>query len=379
MVHRRRTLALVLGLLAAIAAAPASAHTHRAGDAGAQAAAVPGAPAPRTVRVAVFPEPPFASQDPSGRWVGFSMLLLDIAAVDARLALEVQPCASLEELYRSLAEGRADVGAGSTLVTAARLEQADFSQATLAGGLRVMVPSTRSGSLRRVWHGLVDDGHVKVVAWGALVTVAISAVLVWVLRRADPEFTQHWHEGFAETFYHVVSVTVTGKTSYKGRLAPGWIGRLFAAVWLVFGVATVAYVTSSLSSVMTASALRSSISGPGDLKGRTIGTLEGGVGDRYCAEHGLDVVRFATVEAAAAALAAKQVDAVVADAQLLEYYDTSHPEVPVSVVGETFERRFHAFPVRIGDDDLRRRLDRSISSLRENGSLDRIRARWFGH
>jgi polar amino acid transport system substrate-binding protein len=130
---------------------------------------------------------------------------------------------------------------------------------------------------------------------------------------------------------------------------------------------------------MTASALRSSISGPGDLKGRTVGTLEGGVGDRYCAEHGLDVVRFATVEAAAAALAAKQVDAVVADAQLLEYYDTSHPEVPVSVVGETFERRFHAFPVRIGDDDLRRRLDRSISSLRENGSLDRIRARWFGH
>ena len=371
MVLRARAVSCILVLWATAAAAAAPL------DGPAQSP--PSGSAPRSIRVAVFPEAPFAMKDPSGRWGGFAVLLLDAAAVDARLALDVQPCASLDELYRAVAEGRADVGVGNTLVSGARLSQVDFSQPTLDGGLRVMVPSDRSHSLHRIWEGLVGDGHVEVVAWGGLITLVVSLVLVGVLRRVDREFTQHWHEGFSESFYHVVSVAVTGKTSYKGKIAPGWVGRIFAALWLVFGVATVAYVTSSLSSVMTANAMSARVSGPHDLKGKRVGTIEGGVGERYCAEHGIDVARFRTLEDAAARLVAKEIDAIVADAQLLEYYDTSHPDVPVSVVGETFERRHYAFPVRIGDDDLRRRLNASITALRESGSLDRIRARWFGH
>ena len=335
--------------------------------------------APRAVRVAVFPDPPFAMQDAAGRWTGFSMMVLDAAAADARLVLEMQPCNSLQELFRAVADGKADIGAGNTFVTLAHLDAVDFTQPTLDGGLRVMVPSERSHSFGRIWDGLVGGGHVAVIAWGAAITVAVSVVLVAVLRRVDREFTRHWHEGFAEALYHVVSVTVTGKTSYKGSIAPGWVGRLVAAAWLVFGVASVAYVTSSLSSVMTATALRSSIHGPADLRGRKVGTLDGSVGDRYCAEHGIDVVRFRAVDEAAAALAAREVDAVVADAQSLEWFDTSHPDVPVDVVGELFERRHYGFPVHRGDDDLRRRVDAAILSLREGGGLDRIRVRWFGH
>ena len=148
--------------------------------------------------------------------------------------------------------------------------------------------------------------------------------MVAVLRRIDREFTPHLHEGLAESFYHVVSITMTGKTSYKGNVAPGWVGKIVAATWLVFGVTTVAYLTSSLSSVMTANAMRSRIDGQHDLKGKRVGTLQGSVGERYCALPGIDVVRFPTVDAAAEALAARGVDAVVADAQSLEYFATTH-------------------------------------------------------
>jgi ABC-type amino acid transport substrate-binding protein len=327
----------------------------------------------------VFVDQPFAFQEPSGRWMGFSVLLLDAAAVDAHLVLNMQPCASIQELFDKVASGEADIGVGNTMVTAARLEVVDFTQPTLDGGLRVMVPSEGSHSVARLWSGLVRDGHVRVIAWGAAITAVVSTVLVVGLRRFDREFTKRWHEGFAEAFYHVVSVTMTGKTSYKGSIAPGWIARLVAALWLVFGVASVAYLTSSLTSVMTSESIKSHVGGPRDLAGKKVGTLHGSVGDRYCAEHRIDVQRFATVEAAAGALVAREVDAVVADAQSLEYFDTSHPDVAVTVVGETFERRHYAFPVRRGDDDLRRRVDAAILSLRESGTLDRIRARWFGH
>lgn len=333
----------------------------------------------RTVRVAIFPDAPFAVHEASGRWDGFAAVVLQAAAAQAHLNLEFHECASLNELFEEVAGGKADIGAGNLLVTSARLSRVAFTQPTLDGGLKVMVPTDRSHSVASLWDGLVDDGHVRVVAWGAVITLALTLVVVAVLRRIDRDFTPHLHEGLAESFYHVVAITMTGKTSYKGNVAPGWVGKIVAATWLVFGVTTVAYLTSSLSSVMTANAMKSRIDGQHDLKGKRVGTLQGSVGERYCALHGIDVVRFSTVDAAAEALAARGVDAVVADAQSLEYFDTSHPDVPVATVGEMFERRHFAFAVRPGDDELLRRLNMAIVSLREDGALDHVRTRWFGH
>ena len=369
-----------LALAAAVPPAAADPPAPAPADAGlpGPTAAIPDF-APRTVRVAVFPDAPFAMREASGRWDGFAATALQAAATPARLVLEFHECSSLDQLFDEVAAGKADIGLGNTLVTSPRLARVAFTQPILDGGLKVMVPSDRSHTLGALWDGLVDDGHVRVIAWGALVTVALSACVVIVLRRLDGEFTPHLRDGFAESFYHVVSITMTGKTSYKGNLAPGWIGRIVAALWLVFGVATVAYLTSSLTSVMTASTMNARINGPRDLRGKTVGTLKGSVGERYCALHGLDVVPFPSVDAAATALAAKQFDAVVADAQSLEYYDTSHPDLPVATVGEVFERRHYAFAAHAGDEDLLRRLNIAIVSLREDGALDRIRARWFGH
>lgn len=332
----------------------------------------------RTVRVAVFPDPPFSMQESSGRWDGFAAVTLQAAAIPARLVLEFRECASLEELFDAVATGKADIGMGNTLVTSARLSRVAFTQPILDGGLKIMVPSDHSHSMAQLWEGLVADGHVRVVAWGAAITVAVSLGLASVLRRFDREFTPHFHEGFAESFYHVISVTMTGKTSYKGKVAPGWIGKLIAAIWLVFGVATMAYLTSSLSSVMTANTLHARIGGALDLRGKTVGALKGSVGERYCAQRGLDVRQFESVDAAADALVGKQVDAVVADAQSLEYFDVSHPTIPVTTVGDTFERRHYAFAVHAGDDDLIARLNVAILALREDGTLDRIRGHWFG-
>ena len=372
------SLALAAAVLPAAAEPPAQAPGPSNAGAPAAAAAMPDF-APRTVRVAVFPDAPFAMHEASGRWDGFAAVALQAAATPAHLVLEFHECASLDALFDEVVAGKADIGLGNTLVTSPRLQRVAFTQPILDGGLKVMVPSDHAHTLGALWDGLVDDGHVRVVAWGALITVALSACVVVVLRRLDGEFTPHLHEGLAESFYHVVSVTMTGKTSYKGKLAPGWIGKIVAALWLVFGVASVAYLTSSLTSVMTASTMNSRINGPRDLRGKTVGTLKGSVGERYCALHGLDVVPFPSVDAAATALAAKQFDAVVADAQSLEYFDTSHPDLSVATVGELFERRHYAFVVRPGDDDLLRRLNIAIVSLREDGALDRIRSRWFGH
>ena len=335
--------------------------------------------APRIVRVGVYEVPPFAEPDAALKWKGFAVVIFEAAAIQLQMIPEFRQYANINDLMSAVEKGEVEAGIGNTMVTSKRLTQVDFSQPILDGGLRVMVPSDRTHTLRRLWNGLVEDGHVQVLFWGVVGMLVLSVVVMVALRRLDREFSQHWHEGFAEAMYHVVSVTMTGKTSYKGKIGPSWLGRVVATVWMIFGVASVAYVTSSITSVMTADTISDAVHGPKDLPGRMVGVLTGSVGARYCAEHGVDVVAYDTLDEAARALADRATDAVVSDAQSLEYYDVSHPEVNVAVVGEMFERRHYAFPINRAAEDLRRRLDVVLVGLREDGMLEQIRRRSFGH
>jgi polar amino acid transport system substrate-binding protein len=93
----------------------------------------------------------------------------------------------------------------------------------------------------------------------------------------------------------------------------------------------------------------------------------------------LDVVRFKNVADAVQALSEHRIDAVVGDASILEYYDLKHPEAKIAVVGELFQRRHFGFAFHRDGTNLREKFDIAILALRENGTLDQIRQRWFGH
>jgi ABC-type amino acid transport substrate-binding protein len=369
--------ALVAGVFAPVARAQQASQAPVAAPA---AAATDVAPtAPRIVRVGVYEVPPFAEPDAALKWKGFAVVLFEASAIQLQMIPEFRQYANIDDLMSAVEKGEVEAGIGNIMVTSKRLTQVDFSQPILDGGLRVMVPSDRTHTLRRLWNGLVEDGHVQVLFWALVGMLVLSVVVMAVLRRLDQEFSKHWHEGFAEAMYHVVSVMMTGKTSYKGKLGPAWLGRVIASVWLVFGVASVAYFTSSITSVMTADTMSDAVHGPKDLPGRTVGVLTGSVGARYCAEHGIDVVAYDTLDEAARALADRVTDAVVSDAQSLEFYDVSHPQVNVAVVGEMFERRHYAFPINRAAEDLRRRIDVVLVGLREDGMLEQLRRRSFGH
>jgi ABC-type amino acid transport substrate-binding protein len=369
--------ALVAGVFAPVARAQQASQAPVAAPA---AAATDVAPtAPRIVRVGVYEVPPFAEPDAALKWKGFAVVLFEASAIQLQMVPEFRQYANIDELMSAVEKGEVEAGIGNIMVTSKRLAQVDFSQPILDGGLRVMVPSDRTHTLRRLWNGLVEDGHVQVLFWALVGMLVLSVVVMAVLRRLDQEFSKHWHEGFAEAMYHVVSVMMTGKTSYKGKLGPAWLGRVIASVWLVFGVASVAYFTSSITSVMTADTISDAVHGPKDLPGRTVGVITGSVGARYCAEHGIDVVTYDTLDEAARALADRVTDAVVSDAQSLEFYDVSHPQVNVAVVGEMFERRHYAFPINRAAEDLRRRIDVVLVGLREDGMLEQLRRRSFGH
>ena len=334
---------------------------------------------PRAIKVGVLNTEPFAIPDTAMKWTGYAVVMFEASSIHARVVPEFREYPSADALIDAVASGEVDAGVGNTLVTSERLERVDFSQPFLDAGLRVMVSSEKSSSFFRLIDGLVEGGHARLLLWCLVGALGVTVGVSLLLRRFDREFTPHLHEGLAESFHHVVSVAVTGKTNYKGGVVPPWIGRIVAAIWLLFGLATVAYLTSTVTSVMTADVMHRQINGPSDLRGKTVGIVDQSGGDTYCSEQKLDVVRFKNVADAVQAMSEHRVDAVVGDASILEYYDLKHPEVKIAVVGELFQRRHFGFAFHRDGTNLREKFDIAIVALRENGTLDQIRQRWFGH
>jgi polar amino acid transport system substrate-binding protein len=238
-----------------------------------------------------------------------------------------------------------------------------------------MIDEDRHASLGNLVTDLRQGGHLRIYAWLGVIIVVGTIVLTLIDRRYHPEFPGTWREGLAESFYHVMSVATSGSTTHRNLF--GAAGRVLGAIWLAFGVAVVAYVTASITSVMTASTIAHQINSFSDLQGKRVGVMAGSVGETYCRAAMLDVQAFDAMEQAVDALMQRRISAIVRDAPVLEWYDTAHPNLPITVVGPVFNTEKYGFALP-PNSPLTRPVSEAILRLQDKGELDALRARYFG-
>jgi ABC-type amino acid transport substrate-binding protein len=330
--------------------------------------------APAPITAAVYITPPFVMKS-GDSFTGFTWELWQKIADDLKLNYEVRSVGTIPELLQLVHDKQVDVAVANLTITAARFTQMDFSQPYFDSGLRIMIDEDRRIGLSSLITGLRDSGHLRVYAWIAVIIVIGTIVLTLVDRRWHPEFPEKWREGFAESFYHVMSVATSGSTSHRNLL--GWGGRILGALWLACGVGVVAYVTSSVTSVMTVSTITHQINSFSDLGGKRVGVLAGSIGETYCREAMLDVQSFDTMEDMIDGLLKGHVSALVRDAPVLEWYDNAHPELPITEVGPVFRPEKYGFALPTGSP-LTWPISEAILKLKDNGTLDSLRAKYFG-
>ncbi|WP_367716364.1 transporter substrate-binding domain-containing protein [Nitratireductor sp. GISD-1A_MAKvit] len=194
-------------------------------------------------------------------------------------------------------------------------------------------------------------------------------------RRFDRDFPRRWREGIAESFHQVMSIATTGKASRKNLF--GWVGRIWSALWLVCGVAVVAYITSSVTSVMTAVSIEQQINSLADLTDKTTGVIADSSAEDYLTELGIATRPYKDLDAAVAAMKNGRVDAIVGDAPVLEYHAYHNPHDEMTVVGALFhpDKYGFAFP---HDSELLREATLKILELQESGGLEELRLKYFG-
>ena len=331
--------------------------------------------ATRTLKVGIYFEAPFVMKDREGT-SGFAIDLWNEIAAAEGWKSEFVVAHTVPELISMTHDGKVDVAVTNMFITASRIRELDFSHPYFDSGLQVMIDENRHPGMGDLLRGLASSGHLRVFAIGGILILVATVILTLIDRRLDPQFYNDWFAGLAHSFYHVMQTTFTGKSNHK-LILEGPFGYIAAAIWVAAGITIVAYITSSITSVMTANQIRSEINGPDDLAGKTVGTILGGAGETYCREANLNTQVFNNIDEAVQALVQRQIAAIVYDAPILRYYDNSHPQLPITEVGPVFQQKKYGFALPMSSP-LRRTINEELLELNENGAITRLNAKYFG-
>jgi polar amino acid transport system substrate-binding protein len=328
----------------------------------------------KPLRVGVFLEPPFVMNTPNGLG-GFAVDLWSKIAMTLSWSCDYQQISSIPELLDKLNKGELDVGVTDLSITSERLRLVDFTQPYLDAGLQVMINEKHRGGFVELIRGLSEAGHLQVFAGVALLLLFSTIFLTLYDRRLDPDFHRSWTMGLSESFYHVVSMATAGKADHR-PVVTGAVGNFLAALWLICGVTLIAYITSSITSVMTVNKIHSQITGPKDLAGKKVGTVTGSAAAAYCHNARLDTEEFPDIDSAVNALTKQRIDAIVYNSWTLRYIDKQHPELPITEVGPLFELRKFGFALPQGSL-LRMPINLTLLRLSEGGYLKQISSQYF--
>jgi ABC-type amino acid transport substrate-binding protein len=326
--------------------------------------------------VGVYVSAPFVEHRDGDSYSGMAIELWEKVAQRMGLHYQYARYSSPDDLARATENREIDVAVTNLTITRERAEVLSFTQPWYDAGLRIMVPDRGdTGGFWGVIDGLRDAGHLRAYAWLLFVIVLATIGFTIFDRKFDPAFPKRWHEGLAESFHHVMSIATSGKASRKNLF--GWVGRIWQAFWLLIGVGVIAYITSSVTSIMTAVSLTQGISSLADLPGKTVAVFEGSVSEDYIAELGIATRAYPGIDECVEALQAGQVDAIVGDAPVLEHYAHSYPGQEMTVVGNIFhpDKYGFAFP---HESELTRPVTLHILDLIEDGTLAELRTRYFG-
>ncbi|MGN7964280.1 transporter substrate-binding domain-containing protein [Brucella sp. 22210] len=328
----------------------------------------------KPVQVGVYVSEPFVNNE-GNSYSGMAIDIWQNIAARLHITSHYVEYPNYGALMKAVSEGKVDAAVTNLTITESRAEIADFTYPWFDAGLRIMVHSRAATGWDDLIRRLDRAGHLTTYVWMLGILLAATVVLTLFDRRFDANFPKRWREGLAESFYHVVSIATSGKSSRKNLF--GWIGRVWQTFWMVFGIAIIAYVTSSITSVMTVAHIDHTISNLSDLQTKSVGVRTGSVAELFLKSRSIATVPFDHLPEAISALVNDEIGAIVADGPVLEYYMHQHGDQPFDLVGDEFspDKYGFAFP---RNSEFVKPASVAIISLHESEEIVKLKTRYFG-
>ena len=333
---------------------------------------------PRTVTVVTHDLDPFVMRH-GDTLSGFTIDLWDEIAKRQAWNTVYTEVPDVGGQLQAVADGHADVGAGAISITSQREKAFDFSQPFLNAGLQILVPDKSAQASKpglRSFLDLLFSRTMLVWLSAALAITVLPAHILWLVERrhSDAMVARSYFPGIFQAFaWGLGSLAASGDSSPRH-----WFTRSMAIVWAFVGIIFVAFYTATLTATLTVQKFDSRINGPSDLFGKRVATVAHTTSAEYLRELGIKASEMKSTNDAFRALRDGDDDAVVFDAPVLRYYVAHEGDGVAQIAGPVFQAEDYGFLFRIGSD-LRKQIDQTLLTMREDGTYDQIKQKWFGN
>ncbi|KIM00006.1 Glutamine ABC transporter periplasmic glutamine-binding protein [Paramagnetospirillum magnetotacticum MS-1] len=326
------------------------------------------------VRVATRVLPPFV-MDERGKLNGFSIELWERIAERIGVTTEYVVRPNVTELLSTVRDGKADLAISAISITAQREAQFDFSHPMYDSGLAILV---QVGAQHQSFMDIVIQWSTQLLpAMGlGFILVMIPAHLIWFIeRRGESDLPVHrsYYPGIVLAAYWVATLMGGQADPMPTRRA----SRVVAVIGIYVGLVFVAYFTAYATSMLTVQQLKSGISSPSDLIGKTVASVEGSTAAKYLATLRVDTLVFPTVAEAIASTESGKTSAVVYDSPVLRYFASHDGRGRMKLAGPTFREEKYGIAFK-QNSTLRKRVNEELLRLREDGTYGDMQVRWFG-
>ncbi len=360
--------------------------------------------ASRAVTVATRNLAPFVITNDNGK-SGFTVELWEEIAKRQGWTTQYIDAENVTAQLKAVAERRADVGAGAISITAERRQTFDFSQPILNGGLQILVPHRTVAPSQP---GLVNflqllfSKAMGVWLLAGFILSVIPAHIFWLIERRkaspakkasdgdgvddeddddDEDDEDDEDEALSRSYFPGIFQAFAWSVGFLGFMPDTFprrsLGRLLGILWGFIAIIFVSYFTATLTTNLTVNTYEGQISGPSDLPGKRVATVAGTTSARHLQDIGIQATGLPTIDDCYRELRAGKYDAVVFDSPVLRYYAAGDGAGAVQLAGPIFQAEDYglAFPQ---NSELRGQVDQTLLEIRQDGTYDLIKRKWFG-
>ena len=317
---------------------------------------------------------PFTMTNIDGDWEGISFALWQAIANDLELEYQIEE-RDLQGLIDGVQDGRLDIVVGALTITEEREALFDFSTSFYNTGLSIAVRKERAGFLS-ILKGLFNRQLLQVVLL-LLTGLILVSLLVWFFERSHKDNPRRDHSASHGIGWGLwwAMITLIG---YDDVQPMSFGGRILAIIWMIASVIGVSILTAVLTTVLTVNSLENSIQNEDDLARVEVASLASSSSAAYLEESRIVYQPYASILEGLAAVANKEVDAMVYDEPLLRYLILENFSDTLEVLDLTFEPQNYALALS-SNSPYREAINRSLLRFTSSEAWIDLRFRYFGN
>jgi polar amino acid transport system substrate-binding protein len=272
-------------------------------------------PTPGRLIVGVTETPPLTYLNEDGSWSGLAVVLWEQVAGRLGLQFEYRSLA-FADVEAALSQRTVDAVLGGWPVSPEGEAIHDYSEPYLITGLGFALRARDPLPWGAVLRTLADPRLFTIVSLIIAGVIIVGIVIALIERRSHlTDFGGTMRESVSMgVWWAAVTMTTVGYGDATPKTATG---RALALVWMFVGVIAVAFLTATVTSVLTIAHLRGAVEHPSDLFRLRLGVIESGSGADYLTHHHVSFTTYPNYAAALTALDGGSVDAVVANMPVL--------------------------------------------------------------